>query len=98
MHFWKNTDRENICTTDYSFVPEKNAKYKATSEEVSVPTGKRNFTISGWKPAMQVLCDIKLVKIDGDGNETPVKIRGYRLTNDNQCSKLVPEKATTVIK
>src|SRR5450830_1142531 len=29
MHMWKNTDRENICTFDYSFVPEKNAKYKA---------------------------------------------------------------------
>ncbi|MFJ9531283.1 hypothetical protein [Herbaspirillum sp. NPDC101396] len=98
MHMWKNTDRENICTFDYSFVPEKNAKYKATTTQVSVPNGKRRLTITGWQPVEQLSCEFKLVQIGADGSETAVQTRGYRLTNDNQCSKLVPRKDATVTK
>lgn len=90
FQFWKKTVPNTTCTTYFSFMPEKNVKYKVTGKEVKVPTGRRALLISGWTPVMQILCDVSVVKVDENGSETRVQMRGYRLSEDRQCPRVLP--------
>lgn len=83
-HYFKT---QYFCTIFFSFVPEKDAKYRFVGDLVGIPKDMGNYN------PRNVGCSAHLIKVGTSGNELPVQLRFLKTKSGGfACIKMVPRE------